>query len=107
MTMPFVSRERYDEKVERVRELERERELLLDRIAVLMGQAPLYAAVLATPLAAQQVTAVQPAVSDAEAEAERQPIRFARPRFGDLVQRAEHAVKEHKLGPVAVGVKHG
>jgi hypothetical protein len=39
----FVSRERYNEALERIRALEEERRILLDRISMQAGMRPLYA----------------------------------------------------------------
>lgn len=44
MRMPWVSRGRFEDERERVSRLEEERERLLDRIAALSGQEPLYRA---------------------------------------------------------------
>jgi hypothetical protein len=49
MTFPFVSRERLEDAKSRIDKLEKERESLIDRIAVLTGQRPIYGEVAAVP----------------------------------------------------------
>lgn len=88
--LPFVSRERLEEEQARVRALEAERRQLLDRLALLRGEPPLFAEV---PAPAPRQEAALP-----EEAPEPKKIVAGSVTADHILREAAKAVREHRTG---------
>lgn len=93
---PFVSRARFEDERRKVEELEVERRRLLDRIALMSGQPPLYSE---RPATTSTPVLVQPAK-----KAEGEPQRGGRISRKDLLQRGNEAAAQRARVPGSQGV---
>lgn len=100
MPFPWVSRGRFEDAQQQIVEMKEERAKLYDRIAVLSGQQTLFAPAPLPPPPAVVAAEVR---EDDEAPVGRKLTRR------ELIERAELAAREKKMGPIAafaVGGKH-
>lgn len=89
--LPFVSRERLEEEQARVRALEAERRQLLDRLALLRGEPPLFAEVPAPAPRPESAAA-------AEEAPEPKKIVAGSVTADHILREAAKAVREHRTG---------
>ena len=86
--IPWVSRERYNERAQEVTELKVEREKLIDRIAQLSGQPKIYGEVAAPP-ANEEMRPVK-------------PMKPGKPTLEQLMKDAKNAAEECQRNGISI-----